>query len=166
MRKLEKTDAPPVLVENATVWTEEFRQDPSNRTKRFRYRHPEIKAAIRAECSNKCIFCESKLGHNTPGDVEHLTPSSVDPGRHFDWENLSLACTECNRRKGNYYDPTCQFLNPYSDKVEDMLRHHGPVVGWAPGATRAEVTVRRLELDSGKRKALLARKIETLEAPY
>lgn len=163
MRRLQKVGKPAVLDSHAEEWQLEYEADPSNSTKKHRYRHPEIKQALREETHWKCVYCESKIGHNTPGDVEHKVPSSKEPKFHFEWSNLTVACAECNRRKNDYYEPGLGFLDPYQDDVETCLLHLGPFVYWAPGNPRAEATVRILEIDSGKRSALIDRKRETLE---
>jgi hypothetical protein len=163
MRNLTKGVCPPVLAENAAAWTAAYAADLDGSTARYRYRHREVKGAIRDEAFDKCVYCESRVGHNTPGDVEHKVPSSHDMQLHFRWENLALACTECNRRKGSYYDPVTPFLDPFVDDVEAMLLHHGPIVGWRPGEVRAEVTVRRLELNDLSRPVLMGQKVEKIE---
>src|SRR5687767_14822167 len=101
MRKVSKHAEPDVLQTNHQEWTDAYLADPGNATKKYRYRHPEIKSALKEETADKCVYCESKIGHNTPGDVEHMTPSSVQPQHHFAWSNLTIACTECNRRKND-----------------------------------------------------------------
>lgn len=159
-----KADCPPILAQNAEVWRLELLEDPTSDTKRKRYRHADIKAVVRDETSNKCIYCESKVGHNTPGDIEHILPSSKVPEGRFDWENLTLACTECNRRKSNYYEVDCMFLNPYNETVEDLVIHAGPFVSWVTGNTRAEVTIRKLALNTSERFQLICQKIEKLTA--
>lgn len=163
MRNLQKLPIPPVLAEKAEEWTAAFMADPTNATARFRYRDQDIKATLRTESAGKCIYCESKVGHNTPGDVEHKIPTAADLSLHFAWDNLALACTECNRRKNQYHDPAVPFLDPYRDDVEAVLLHLGPIVNWKPGQARAEVTVRRLELNSAQRSELITRKIEKVQ---
>lgn len=163
MRRLAKLPVPAVLATNGASWLAEFLADPSSNTHRTRYRHNEIKETLRTETGWKCVYCESKIGHNTPGDVEHKVPTSKKQELHFVWENLTIACTECNRRKNDYYDEAEEFLDPYVDDVEACLIHLGPLVFWQPGHTRAEISVRTLDLDSGKRRALFERKRETLE---
>ena len=163
MRAMTKGPIPSVLAENAVAWLAEYRADKESMTKRTRYRHPEIKQALREETSWKCVYCESKIGHNTPRDVEHKVPTSKDEARHFEWMNLTIACTECNRRKGDYYEKGSEFLDPYADDVEICLLHLGPFVYWVPGHARAEATVRVLDLDSDRRFALFERKRDTLE---
>ena len=130
---------------------------------KYRYRHPEIKTTLKEETGWKCVYCESKIGHNTPGDIEHKIPSSKVEHLHFTWENLTIACTECNRRKNDYYEEGEEFLDPYNDDVENEIQHYGPVLGWNNGNERAEITVKTLELDTTIRFSLISRKIEKIE---
>jgi hypothetical protein len=163
VRVLEKKPVPAVLEKNGEAWLNEYLADPNSDTKRYRYREKTIKTALLAETGDKCVYCESKIGQNTPGDVEHKVPSSKDRKQHFTWENLTIACTECNRRKRDYYEVDDAFLDPYVDDVERCLVHLGPFIHWVPGHSRAEKAVRMLELDSMKRKSLIDRKIDVLE---
>ena len=162
LRNLVKTEEPAVLRENKDAWTTAYKEDLKNKTKKYRYRHPDIKSALIEETANKCVYCESKIGHNTPGDVEHKIPSSENRDMHFHWENLTIACTECNRRKNRYYNPEAPFLDPYSNDVESVIVHHGPIVCWRAGDAAAETTVRILELHNSERKELIERKIEKI----
>lgn len=162
MRALTKLAKPTVLAEHEVQWLAEFLEDPTNATKRYRYRHPEIKGTLKEETADKCAYCESKLGHSSPGDVEHKVPSSKAPQLHFQWDNLTLACQECNRRKNAFYDEHDGFLDPYSDDVEDLLEHLGPIVTWKTGENRAEVCVNILELSSAKRLKLFEMKLQKL----
>jgi hypothetical protein len=108
------------------------------------------------------VYCESKVGHNTPGDIEHKIPTSVDKSRHFDWANLTVACTECNRRKNNYFCEARPFVDPYEDDVEEVVIHYGPIVSWKVGYECAEISVKILELHNRNRIELLLRKIDLL----
>ncbi|MBU0754322.1 MAG: HNH endonuclease, partial [Planctomycetes bacterium] len=122
-----------------------------------------IKSKLKEETGWKCVYCESKIGHNTPGDIEHKIPSSKVDNLHFTWENLTIACTECNRRKNDYYIDGEAFLDPYIDDVEGAVQHYGPVLGWSNGNERAEITVKTLELETTIRFSLISRKIEKIE---
>lgn len=163
MRSVPKRNKPTVLIANEESWLKEYLKDPTNPTKKFRYRLKEIKDALKEETGFKCVYCESRIGHNTPGDVEHKIPSSVCIEKHFCWENMTIACTECNRRKNAYFDEAVPFLDPNFDAVEEMIQHLGPIVTWIPGHERAEVSIRILELNSQNRAQLIFRKIEKIE---
>lgn len=162
MRQLPKLPEPEVLRLNAAIWLQEYLADVANNTKRYRYRHPDIKATLRLETHDKCVYCESRVGHNTPGDIEHKVPSSKDRTQHFSWANLTLACTECNRRKNSFYREHDGFLDPYTDDVDQYLEHHGPVVTSKVGCERGEVFVTILKLCSPDRAALVAQKIQKM----
>jgi len=163
MRTINKKPKPQVLVDNEDSWLTAFKSDRSNSTKKYRYRDKAIKKALIEETGYKCVYCESKIGHNTPGDIEHKIPSSKNIDLHFTWGNLTIACTECNRRKNDYYEEGSEFLDPYSDDVEQLVEHHGPIVYWKAGSTRAEITIRLLELNSKSRMPLILNKMEKLE---
>jgi 5-methylcytosine-specific restriction endonuclease McrA len=162
VRCLEKLSCPSVLIENQQNWLKDYLQDKNNNTHKFRYRHPDIKAQLKAETGWKCIYCESKIGHNTPGDIEHKNPSSKVIELHFEWINLTIACTECNRRKNDYFNSEIGFLDPYNDDVEGTIEHHGPMVTWVSGNRQAEISIKILELNTDKRLALIVRKFEKL----
>jgi len=163
MRNIQKLAPPQVLVENKKAWDAAVQADSSDHNKN-RYRHPDVKAALLRETANKCVYCESKIRHNCPGDIEHKIPKSKRLDLIFEWDNMTVACSECNRRKSEYYEPNCMFLDPNSDDVESMIVHAGPFVFSMPDNPRSETTVRLLELNSmDGRRELIARKLERLE---
>ena len=163
MRRLVKVDQPEELTVNRAEW-ERLVADEGTDYYKTRYRHPAIKARLVHETANKCVYCESKIGHNTPGDVEHKIPVSVVEAGRFDWSNLTIACTECNRRKNDYFDQVKPFIDPYTHDVEQMLLHEGPCVFACPGHEVAEISVGILELNVEKRVPLFSRKIAALKA--
>lgn len=163
MRNINKLDEPAVLEQNKASWLAQLLEDRASNYRKTKYRHPEIKTALVTETGSKCVYCESKIGHNTPGDVEHKVPVSFNIERIFEWSNLTIACTECNRRKNDYFEEDNEFLDPYTDNVESMLEHHGPLVYWNIGNSRAEITIRILELNDASRTNLILRKTRVLE---
>ncbi|MDX2510310.1 MAG: hypothetical protein QNK28_12255, partial [Desulfobacterales bacterium] len=86
MRNLTKLEEPEVLHSNCQQWLELYVADQGNSTKKYRYRHPDIKTTLKNETGYKCVYCESKIGHNTPGDIEHKIPSSKHIEFHFYWD--------------------------------------------------------------------------------
>jgi uncharacterized protein (TIGR02646 family) len=166
MRNVAKLPEPSILIEKKEEWKAALLADPSDANKNH-YRHPQIKEALKAETHDKCVYCESKIGHNCPGDIEHKIPKSIRSDLTFEWDNMTMACSECNRRKGEYYTPACMFLDPNTDDVESLVLHLGTFVFNRPGNIRSEVTVRILQLDSlalEGRPKIIGRKLEKLEA--
>lgn len=164
MRNIAKLSEPTILTEKREEWKAALLSNPSEHNKN-KYRQSEIKAHLLDETYCKCVYCESKIGHNCPGDIEHKIPKSARPDLIFEWNNMTISCNECNRRKADYYVPSCMFLDPNNDDVENLVQHVGPLVFNRPGNVRSEVTVRMLELNSLKeRPSLISRKMEKLES--
>lgn len=46
----------------------------------------------------KCYICEDEVRKDA--EVEHLLPVAVYPEHKFDWDNLFLSCSHCNKHKG------------------------------------------------------------------
>lgn len=162
MIRLTKGPIPAILAQNAALWTKEVTdaiaagRDPTP-TQLSRYRHKDIKDALKLETHRKCAYCESKALHVTHGDVEHIAPKSVNPALSFDWQNLTLACDVCNTCKGNKEG----FVDPYVDTPSDEIGFYGPMIFGLPGRNRAERTVTELGLN---RIDLLERRKERLQA--
>lgn len=79
------------------------------------YKLPEIKEALDKLYYRKCAYCEKDL-LDTDRPVEHYRPKNANAalkncdGSHgyywlgLSWDNLLLACTQCNRKKGSCFD--------------------------------------------------------------
>lgn len=120
----------------------------------------EVKELLRNETAEKCAYCESKVLHVDYGDVEHLRPKSQFPHLRYSYENLTFACSVCNTKKGNFYDPQTPLLNPYEDVPEDHLMPIGPAVWSVPTSDRGLCTQKRLALN---RPELVERRTERLD---
>ncbi|MER7421017.1 HNH endonuclease signature motif containing protein [Micromonospora peucetia] len=164
MIKLRKGPQPAVLSRNGEPWKAEYQQALAAGKRRSdipaRYRHPEIKEAVRAESFDKCLYCETKISHAQFGDVEHIVPISAKPEDVVTWENLGYVCQVCNNKKRDYWDESCPLLNPYHEDPNDHILFLGPWVMHRPGDERGRVTARRLHLN---RSALMERRKERLD---
>lgn len=165
MIRLEKHPEPQILAQNSGKWTAEYLEHVKNQTEPpvslvKKYKLPEVKDVIRNETHEKCAYCESKITHVYPGDVEHILPKSKRPDLIFKWDNLTLACFDCNNSKRDYYNENELLLNPYVDDPEHYLTFHGPLCLHHPGNIRGQVTKGTLQLN---RPALFERRKERLE---
>lgn len=124
------------------------------------YRHAEIKSEVKHETEEKCIYCESLITHQYPGDVEHIIPKSVYPRLTFTWNNLSFVCFWCNNNKKATLDKNCKLLNPYKDEVGDHLQAFGPMVFHINDSKRGELTWKMINLN---RKELIERRADSLK---
>jgi uncharacterized protein (TIGR02646 family) len=160
MIRLAKRDEPQVLREHAASWEKVLRDHEANGTKPTkadleRYNNIETKAALLVETAEKCAYCESKFRHITPGDIEHIVPKRLGPEWRFKWENLTLACTTCNTKKGAKED----LVDPYIDDPEQLFHSCGPAMLPDPSSGKALATEAALELN---RSALVDRRTERL----
>ncbi len=168
--RLRRGQKPAILVANEQAWTAEYLRlragDPNvPQAAATRYRHPDIKAQVKADSYNKCIYCESCPLHVSPGAVEHILPKAHFPNRVVDWTNLGFVCTDCNTTKGDYQSDTEPIVDPFHEEPERFIRFAGALVFEQPGERRGIVTIRKLGLHRGElveRRADHLRGIQTL----
>lgn len=155
MIKLTKTQIPQVLAANGNAWKDELlalpHGDPKREYAAGRYNHPEIKAALKQETSDKCCYCESDPLHVDHGDIEHILPKSTNSALCFEWKNLTLACGKCNNHKRDKDG----LVDPYADEPTDEFRFAGPLMMHVTGRAKADRTIVELNLN---RKDLLAQR--------
>jgi uncharacterized protein (TIGR02646 family) len=87
------------------------------------YGAQSVRLSLKEAQHYKCCFCESKVEHIAPGEVEHFRPKAAwkqgtgqkltRPGYYwlaYSWDNLLWSCKFCNgKHKGNHFplqDPT------------------------------------------------------------
>ncbi len=162
MIKLRKHAEPQVLHLHGASWLKalqdkiESGEIPTD-TEKSRYRHPEIKTALKLETNGKCAYCESRLLHIAFGDVEHISPKSLKVADTFRWDNLTLACDVCNTYKKDAID----IVDPYVDEPETFFKFLGPLMYAHPEHRKGVVTVKQLRLN---RPDLLENRNKRLEA--
>lgn len=162
MIRLEKVEEPAILQDNGAAWLKVIEDklaagEVPTDAEKGRYRHADIKAALKIETHGKCAYCESKLLHVAFGDVEHITPKSGRVADTFRWSNLTLACDVCN----TYKRDVSGIADPYVDEPEDLFRFAGPMIYPDPANAKAVLTVKQLRLN---RHDLLANRAKRLEA--
>ena len=166
MIKLNKKAIPQVIIDHGSTWTKIWVDHVYNATEisgadKSRYRHREIKSSILEETFEKCAYCESKVTHTYPGDIEHIFPKRKRPDLFVTWSNLTLGCRVCNARKGDYYNEAEPLINPYIDDPEEFLSFHGALVFHSPGSIKGESTLLLLDLS---RTALIERRTERINS--
>jgi hypothetical protein len=122
MIPLRKLEEPEMLRRNRARWTAELlaaietgdKKLIQNRKKK--YNQKEVKDQLKRETREKCAYCESRVTVVAHGDIEHVTPKSIEPERTFDWSNLTFACQICNQNKTDKED----IFDPYVDPIEEV----------------------------------------------
>jgi uncharacterized protein (TIGR02646 family) len=153
------------------------------------YSADDVKQALRGAQHDKCSFCEAKVPHVCPGDIEHFRPKAavqeteagplVRPGYYwlaYEWTNLLFCCELCNRRaKRNYFplrynsrranNPSDSLTNEtavFINPADENPADHLRFKGATvyPRTKRGDVTWRALELN---RTELFERRLDVLE---
>lgn len=126
-----------------------------------RWRHPEIRLALRMETGAKCAYCEAFVDDVAYPHVEHIIPKKLRPELVVRWANLTSACGRCNLAKRDFYHDTDGLLNPYVDPIDAHLNFLGTLITSNLGDVRGAVTVRKLQLN---RLDLVYSRLRRLEA--
>lgn len=131
MIKLTKLPEPKILKNNAENWTAQHLKNisegkESSHYLKTRYSHKDIKEVILRETSEKCAYCESKFRHVHHGDIEHISPKSLDESKRFEWDNLTIACEICNQNKST--TPIELMIDPYKMDPSEHLHFAGPII--------------------------------------
>ncbi|HII91194.1 MAG TPA: hypothetical protein HA262_03245 [Methanosarcina sp.] len=130
---------------------------------------------------NKCCFCESRFLHVSAGDVEHFRPkggykqsvsdSLQKPGYYwlaYEWDNLLIACENCNRIEKKNLFPLLNpenratkenkdidaerpiFINPWKEDPENFIEFHCEIPIGIDSEGRGTQTIELLNLDKNK----------------
>lgn len=126
MRHIERLPVPAVLKEKQAEWQEKYdaklAADPHVRPDSNKYAHKEIKDTLYAMSYGKCFYCETKLSGGNK-EVDHFVEVAIDHSKAYDWENLYLACSNCNDKIDHAKIPVTEALDPCRDSDEEIQRN-------------------------------------------
>jgi uncharacterized protein (TIGR02646 family) len=145
---LVRSAKPTILASNDVAWNAEYVAWSQHRTgtEPRRYGHQDIRAALAADTSSKCAYCEGRVNDVSYVHVEHQLPKKHHPELVCEWNNLTLGCPRCNTSKGAYDDDALPILDPYSDDAESDVAFGGPLA-LPRGGARARTTINVLDLN-------------------
>lgn len=171
MIKVDRSPKPAILAKHEAQWLDKYRQaiiqnqlhpSPTNKEAlkkaERKYNHKQIKMELEKMFSGKCAYCESHIRHVSYGAIEHFNPKAKFPHLCFSWENLLLACDQCNDKghKGDKFPDASQggpYINPTKEDPDDFFEFEfDPDTGTAnvvPKNQRGETT----EIDLGLNRA-------------
>ena len=130
-----------------------------------RFSHETVRQALRKMQHDKCCYCERYITDwGTGRQVDHYRPKDRYERLKFDWDNLLLACGECNGAKSNEFPKSDNkeplILNPYDpcDDPEDHIDFFVREGEYVPdellgkivpkdGSTKGKKTIQILKLD-------------------
>lgn len=122
MRYIKRLPKPQILVDKDSEWTSNFLLSDKKRPDSSKYRHAEILSTLNSMSFHKCFYCEQKL-KGIPSEVDHFV--EVDEKREwaFSWDNLYLACNNCNNKLPNKSIPVKDTLDACLDSDEEIEQH-------------------------------------------
>ena len=101
------------------------------------YRSERITEILKRQQHNKCCYCESEHSATSAGRIDHFRPKSAvrqcngstrtHPGYYwlaYSWNNLLLACDQCNLKKSDYF--------PLEEPTQRARSHLDPLDREAP----------------------------------
>ena len=126
MRHIERLPKPAILVAKEAEWKEKYKAkleiDPQARPDNSKYAHQQIKDVLYSMSYGKCFYCESKLSGDNK-EVDHFIEVAIDHDKAYDWDNLYLACTNCNDKIDHKAIPVTDVLDPCKDSDEEIQRN-------------------------------------------
>lgn len=171
MIKLTKGNEPASLFANKVAWTAQLRalqiaNQIVPKSLATQYNQKDVKDALRKECFNKCMYCESKVEHISDLNIEHIKPKAKDkfPDLTFEFDNLGLACGLCNRNKSSTYDVAIPFINPYVDDPATHFYSCGAFIWGNHGDPRAKLTENEIELNRPDLVEARGERLKTIKA--
>ena len=126
MRHLDRLPMPAILKEKQAEWQaryeEKLAENPKARPDSNKYAHKEIKDTLYAMSYGKCFYCETKLSGGNK-EVDHFIEVAIDHGKAYEWDNLYLACSNCNDKIDHAAIPVTEALDPCRDSDEDIQQN-------------------------------------------
>lgn len=152
MRHLKRFSKPDKLVQKEQEWLDTFLKSGNKRPNSSQYGHKDVRAKLDAMSGHKCFYCEQKL-KGKPKEVDHFIEVADPNGKNlaFAWENLYLACENCNGKMPHKDIAVTDALNPCLDtdtEIEQHLTFDDEMIECANNSTKGDLTIRKYRLDS------------------
>jgi uncharacterized protein (TIGR02646 family) len=130
--------------------------DPSKLPAYWRETMNELWTAYQGVCAYLCIYFELSSGAAT---TDHFVAKSRNAGQAYEWSNYRLSCFGMNSNKNRFAD----ILDPFEIEPDTFILEF-PSGGIKPNPalshnikSKAEATIRRLQLDASMRNQMRAR---------
>lgn len=147
MIALQKLEEPRSLQRNRERWTQELLEAIDSGDEKLisrrkkKYNQPDVKDQLKRETQQKCAYCESRITVVAHGDIEHVTPKSIEPERAFEWQNLTFACQICNQNKTDKED----MFDPYNNAMAEIAFLAPPIL--VGRSVKTQKTIIQLDLN-------------------
>lgn len=111
------------------------------------YAHDDIRAVLTAMSHQKCFYCERKL--DSKGEVDHYIELAEKPELAFDWGNLYLSCSACNKKLPHKSIPVQECIDPCDETINpsEHLTFDAGVIKPLRNSTKGAKTIQKYKLN-------------------
>ena len=150
MRYIERIAKPKILEQKADTWREAFVGSDKKRPDNSKYAHRQVRDSLNAMSFRKCFYCERKL-KDIPEEIDHFIEVAERKELAYEWENLYLACDNCNNKLPNRTIPVTSALNPchHPDaEIQQHLTFEDEIIRAKNDSDLGRKTIQKYKLDS------------------
>lgn len=150
MRTLIRLPQPDILTERGQQWLDALLASGKNRPDATKYGNPNIRTQLNTISFYKCFYCESKL-KDKPSEIDHHIEVSIDLSLSYIWDNLYLACDNCNGKLNHLAIPITQALDPIintDNEIQENITFIDEVITAVGGSAIGLRTIQKYRLDS------------------
>lgn len=126
MRHIDRLPEPEILKEKHDKWQKQYEkkleEKPDARPDSSKYAHRQIIDTLYSMSHGKCFYCETKLSGDYK-EVDHCIEVSLNHSKAYCWENLYLACLNCNRKLDNNAIAVTTVLDPCHHSDKEIRMH-------------------------------------------
>lgn len=150
MRHIDRLAEPDKLRNKKAQWLADFLASGKERPDNSKYAHPSIKQALESMSHTKCFYCERSLKDGDE-EVDHHIEVCVNKYLAFEWTNLYLSCSDCNKKISHNDISIHDALDPLVDSDEEIKNHitfEDETIIEVNNSIKGRNTIRKYRLDS------------------
>ena len=150
MRHIERLPKPAILEEKSERWRDAFINSEKKRPDNSKYAHRQIRDSLNAMSFHKCFYCERKL-KDVPQEIDHFIEVAERKDLAYEWDNLYLACDNCNNKLPNLSIPVAEAFNPCQHSDEEIQQHltfEDEIIRSKSDSAIGKRTIQKYRLDS------------------
>lgn len=154
MRHIDRLPIPLILHNKHDEWQKKYEErlavDSKARPDSAKYAHKSIKDRLYAMSHGKCFYCETKLSGGNR-EVDHFVEVSIDHTKAYEWENLYLACLNCNDKFDDSVISVNDALDPCRDSdelIQQNITFVDEQICAVCGSERGLKTIKKYRLDT------------------
>ncbi len=122
MRHIDRLPKPQILEQKGKEWLDKFLESGKKRPDSSKYAHQSVKQALESMSNTKCFYCECSV-KEWGEEVDHHIEVTLDKTLAFNWDNLYLSCSDCNKKIPHNVIRIDEALDPIVDSDEEIKRH-------------------------------------------